>query len=228
MSENSGHPATDPPVTRALRAGLRAQLVSALPASYCRWRLALPDGLSVTTPALETLSFRCWCIVCAVLLQTACAVTPPSDDVSLARAATWAMTGKLGIRSPLYSGSLGLSWTSENGGAAIRLTGPLGITVATIERVPGGLNLTTADAGTVFITEPELGEYLGYPMPLHHLSSWVRGVPDQATPFRRHGDGFSQAGWRVVYSSQGIQDPARIRLSRKDTTLTLVIRRWTY
>ncbi len=179
-------------------------------------------------PALETVPFRCWCIVCAVLLQASCAVTPPSDDLSLARATTWAMTGKLGVRSPLYSGSLGLNWTSANGGTAIRLTGPLGLTVATIERVPGGLNLTTADDGTVFITEPELGEYLGYPMPLHQLSSWVRGVPDPAAPFRRHDNGFSQADWRVIYSSHEAKDPARIRLSRKETTLTLVIRRWTY
>ena len=169
-----------------------------------------------------------WAIVIALTLPASCALTPPVSNIPLVQATSWSMTGKLGIRSPQYNGSLGLAWTSEDDDTVIRLSGPLGLTVASIERAPGGISLTTPDTGTVFITEPELGEYLGYSMPLRHLSRWVRGVPEAGIPFRRHEDGFSQAGWRVVYAAQVGQDPARIRFRREDTTLTLVIRRWTY
>jgi outer membrane lipoprotein LolB len=76
-------------------------------------------------------------------------------------------------------------------------------------------------------------QLLGWHLPLSHARYWVRGVPDPSLHWQALMDeqGFSQAGWKVEYDrytrAGTLVLPEKIRLTRPDLRITLVVNHWT-
>ena len=168
---------------------------------------------------------RCFPLLFLVLV--ACSSVQPLPDKILQQTDDWRLSGKLGVRSPDYNGSVTIHWQNTEDNFVIALSGALGLSVARIEGGDDAIVLTTPDE-SVRLTNKQLEAYLGYDLPLDYLDFWVRGIADPDRASTIHPTGFNQAGWKIDYLKYKASDPEKMRLSRDATYLTLAIRRWEY
>jgi outer membrane lipoprotein LolB len=113
------------------------------------------------------------------------------------------------------------------------ITSPVGQTVARIRREGGLFRLETGDRKEYRATDAEslTEQALGWRLPLSGLADWVQGraSPDRpAEVTRPAGDGLDirQDGWRVAYEEFRDGKPYRLRLSREDVEIRLVVDQW--
>jgi outer membrane lipoprotein LolB len=178
--------------------------------------------------------------VCALALLAGCASTgirPGADD-----AERWQLTGKLGIRTERLAESATIDWRQCGEHFDVRLTSPLGQTVARIEGRGEQLGVWMDGREPVLTDAPEqlLQARLGWSIPLRALRYWVRGeaAPDhviagdsaQFTGPQGQPDALAQAGWQVRYPAwhqrEGLSLPARVIVSDAHVQTTLLIREW--
>lgn len=168
-------------------------------------------------------------------LQTREALTP-ADPAPVLQLQNWSLDGRIGIRYDGEINSANLSWQQQPERYTIALTGPLGQGGLRIESDGRVVSLQQAGSDEVHrAATPEalMQQLLGWYLPLSHARFWVRGLPDPSLSWQglAQEQGFSQADWKVEYDrytrAGTLVLPEKIRLTRPDLRITLVINRWT-
>jgi outer membrane lipoprotein LolB len=179
-------------------------------------------------------------LMVAGLLLAGCAGTgirPGADD-----AERWQLAGKLGIRADRLAESATINWRQCGAHFDVRLTSPLGQTVARVEGSGDRLSVWMDGREPVVTAEPEqlLQEQLGWSIPLRALRYWVRGeaAPDSVAPGaaaqfsgpQGQPAALAQSGWQVRYPAwhqrEDLALPARVIASDARVQATLLIREW--
>jgi outer membrane lipoprotein LolB len=133
----------------------------------------------------------------AVLLLAGCASVAPVDSPP-------DVTGRLAVRVDAtastpprgFSSDFDLRGNAERG--TLRLTGPLGATLAEVRWQPGRAELSDHQGTRSYGTLDAMAQDLfGEALPLAALTDWLRGRPWPGAPSTRRDDGFEQLGWLV-------------------------------
>lgn len=138
------------------------------------------------------------------------------------------MKGKLGVVAQGQSGSFTIEWSQHQDAFEISLFGPLGMTAARVTGDGEGVSLEAPGEPLVTARSADalLADNLGLDIPVTPLRFWVRGVPAPG-PHRKGRDSIAQFGWTIEYLQHQDGLPVRIRLSRPEVRLVLVVRQWT-
>jgi outer membrane lipoprotein LolB len=186
-------------------------------------------------------------LLCAGFLAgcvTAPRATPPMDVAQqtqfLSQLQRYSFSGSVGVAPQGLTPSV--EWRQQQALTKVKLAGPLGAGSMQLEFSPSALRLATgrgeqlvdADAEQVLLQE------LGFLPPFEALRYWVLGVPapGAVTTETRNAAGtlqrLEQQGWTIVYerresvasSAGGVQLPTKLRATRGEQRLTLVVYRW--
>jgi outer membrane lipoprotein LolB len=175
-------------------------------------------------------------LLALALLLTACTgsgIRPGVDDQR-----HWQLSGKLGLRGPQLAESAYLNWRQCGESYDMRISGPLGQTVARIDGNGALLTVRLEGQEPVTTANPEqlLQDRLGWSVPLRALRYWVRaeqapgpsaelvGPPGQPTELNQFGWQVRYLGW---HQTGALALPAKLTL-RNDSGLqaTLLINDW--
>ena len=187
-----------------------------------------------------------------IILVSGCATTPKEPELpldlrqslwearhkQLQQMNHWELVGRLGLQVPDQSGSMSVEWLQNQQNFTVYLDGPLGQSLARIERSDQGI-VVEADGKRYEGRTPEalLFNITGWQLPVSYLRFWVQGmpVPDiQAGAMQLDNQGqllhLQQAGWMIEYleyrNQSPVSLPGRIRVVRDNIQMTLVARRW--
>lgn len=159
----------------------------------------------------------------------------------------WSLDGKLGIRSSSGADSVALLWQQCGSTYQIRMNSLIGTHIATIDGTPTAITAQFNDRPTMHAESAEalIQQELGWTLPVGALQYWLRGETDPqlvgatSQNIQRNADGslkqLMQDDWRVDYLRYVAANPAektsrklpeKIRLTRNETTLTLIISNW--
>lgn len=127
-----------------------------------------------------------------------------------------------------------VQWRHSLAGDELLITNPLGQGVARITRSGDQVQLETTGARTYSAPDAEAlsEQVLGWRVPLAGLPQWVRGKaqPDRPVQMLRDREErlleLRQDDWRVEYEEYSGKRPSRLRLSRMDLEIRLVIDTW--
>jgi outer membrane lipoprotein LolB len=120
------------------------------------------------------------------------------------------LAGRLAVRvdatattpSRSFSADFDLRGSADRG--TLRLTGPLGATLAEVRWLPGRAELSDGQGTRAFDTLDAMSQELfGESLPLAALTDWLRGRPWAGAPSVKRDDGFEQLGWRVGLAAFG-------------------------
>ena len=147
------------------------------------------------------------------------------------------LVGRVAVRygSDGASGaSGGIAWRHSSAADELLITSALGQGVARITRRDGKVNLVTADQKEYDAPDAEslTERVLGWRLPLAGLPDWVQGRPDPARPAQFARDAQSrlfeliQDDWRVEYQEYEGARPSKLRISRADLEIRLVVDQW--
>lgn len=155
---------------------------------------------------MTLLSRRTALATAAMLLVTGCATLQPP---SIARDLAGRLSVRIGATDSTparsFAADFDLRGNAERG--ELRLTGPLGATLADVRWRPGAAEMTDANGRRDYPTLEALArDLLGEPLPLAALTDWLRGRPWEGAPHARRADGFEQLGWRIALAefAQGL------------------------
>jgi len=157
------------------------------------------------------------------------------DPAQVLQLEHWSLEGRIGIRYAGDSNSAGLSWENRANAYEISLRGPLGQGGLRIEGDDQSVSLQRSGSDEIHrAATPEalMRQLLGWHLPLSQAGFWVRGLPDPTLPWQPlpSGQGFTQGGWQIEYDRYTQTDalvlPEKIRMTRPDLRITLVINRW--
>jgi outer membrane lipoprotein LolB len=173
------------------------------------------------------------------LLLGACAPTGIQPGIDDQR--RWQLSGKLGLRAEKLAESAFIHWRQCGEHFDIRLSGPLGKTVARVSGYRQQLTVSIDGREPVTTDQPEalLQAELGWSVPLRALRHWVRAEAAPGARAAWRGEQpqpelLEQLGWQVRYlayhthgqGDTGIALPARLQLRGEGLTATLLIRDW--
>ncbi len=180
----------------------------------------------------------------ASLLLGACAARGPIpqgdfDDMQqkLQALHSWRVEGKIGLRRNGRGNSALVNWQQSRDRYVLRLSGPLGIGTVLIEGDDDTVAVRTKN-GRYEASSPEqlLLELTGWQIPISELRYWARGLPAPDLPVERqhHEQGrlasLVQGGWKIEFPDyslvEGLWLPAKMSMSRPETRLTLIYKRW--
>lgn len=149
----------------------------------------------------------------------------------------WQIRGKIGVRTADDGGSAYLDWSQSFDSFYIMLSGPLGQGSTIISGNPYGARLENSD-GTYISDSPEqlVLEHTGWSIPIPQLLYWIKGIPaphgkSEAT-HNAYGTlaTLKQEEWSLEFdrygAAMGTLLPQRIKISRDDLKVTLVIKEW--
>lgn len=181
------------------------------------------------------LSMRCaWFLASALLagcasLEQQAAPTAPVGDA-------FYLSGRVAVKYGDQAASGKISWQHDPASDDLLFSTPLGQGVAHIVRRDGMVDLTTSDQKVYQASDVEslTEKVLGWRLPLAGMPDWVRGRAAAGAPAQVRLDGsqriaeLRQSGWLVEFpaydDSRGM--PAKLRLSRGDMEIRLVIDQW--
>lgn len=146
----------------------------------------------------------------------------------------WRLRGKIGLRSPSKNGSGFIDWQQEGENFRLQVSGPLGQGSTIISGNKEQLFVQGAEENLKQNAQEQAARALGWPLPQQEMPYWVRGA---AAPGEAHQAQWSngllqqlnQSGWKIEYSRYSrhpVPLPEKIKLTRDDIRLTLVIKRW--
>lgn len=172
-------------------------------------------------------------------------VTQPVAGMADAKAADFALVGRVSVKGGKESFSGGVQWRHGESGDEILLLSPLGQTLAQIQRSPEGVYLTTSERESYYAADVEslTEQVLGWRLPLMGLQYWVQSMSSPATvsSMDMNIDGqvmaIRQDGWTIDYlaysaaapvqvSQPGTALPRLLMLKRDDLQIKLVIDDW--
>jgi outer membrane lipoprotein LolB len=172
------------------------------------------------------LAFAAAAIVCA------CAALPESRPLP---PGGFELSGRVAVRHGKDAESGKLFWRHTDEADDLLITSPLGQGIARVSREGSEFRLVTGNAGEHRATDAEslTENALGWRLPIAGLSDWVQGRPGpgREAELSRDEEGrireLRQDGWRVEYEAFREARPAKLRMSRDDLQIRLVIDRWT-
>jgi outer membrane lipoprotein LolB len=144
------------------------------------------------------------------------------------------LSGRVAIRYGEESATGRVQWRHSEDSDDLLLTNPLGQGVARVTRSGNQVELENSDGRKHLAADAEslTEEVLGWRLPLKGLPDWVRGRPRPGSPAAVVRDAqqrvaeLRQDGWRVEYEEYAEERPARLRLTRPDMEMRLVIDSW--
>jgi len=146
------------------------------------------------------------------------------------------LSGRVSVKYGDQAMSGKVSWQHDPGSDDLLLSNPLGQGVARIVRRDSLVSLTTSDQKVYQASDVEslTAQVLGWRLPLAGLPDWVRGRAAAGAPAQTKLDDaqrlaeLRQSGWLVEFldynASYGL--PQRLRLTRDDVEIRLVIDQW--
>jgi outer membrane lipoprotein LolB len=169
------------------------------------------------------------CVAAAAVLG-GCAALP---EHGAAPAGGFELSGRVAVRSPRDSGSAKIFWRHSSDADEMLITSPLGQIIALIRRYDGLFRLHTGDRKEYQAADPEslTEQALGWRLPLSGLPDWVQGRANPDRPAEVTGRSedrleIRQDGWLVDYQEFRDGRPFRMRLSREDIEIRLVVDQW--
>jgi len=156
----------------------------------------------------------------------------------------WQFSGKLGIKTPLDSGSASIKWQQNVAAYDIQINGPLGQKSVHIEGDNKSVILKEKGKDAISAHSPEvlIKQVTGWDFPLTQLNYWIRGLPAPKTKIKQITPNnmgliaqLQQSGWTIDYQSyhqltlndQLIYLPKKITAHYQDIRLTLIVHEWT-
>ena len=174
-------------------------------------------------------SFRSPLLAGAALLLASCATVPPEALPP----GSFSLIGRVAVRYGEEAASGRVTWRHTGADDELVISTPLGQGVAEITRRYGVYTLVTASGERDSATDPErlTRQMLGYAVPLDGLPDWVQGRPEPGVEAMTRYDGdrlaeLRQRGWVIDYSGSDERPPKRVRLTRGDLDIRLVIDEW--
>lgn len=142
--------------------------------------------------------------------------------------------GRASIRHGEEAFTANVQWRHQPAGDDLLITNSIGQGVARIERNGDEVTLETADARRFQARDAEslTGQVLGWRLPLSGLADWVRGraAPGRIAQTDRDAEGrltlLEQDDWRIEYQEYREGRPARMRLSRPNLEIRLIVDSW--
>lgn len=146
------------------------------------------------------------------------------------------LSGRVSVKYGSEAASGRITWQHDDSSDDLLLSTPLGQGLARIVRRDAVASLTTADQKLYQASDVETltEQVLGWRLPLAGLPDWVRGRAAAGAPAEGQMDDLlrltelRQSGWLVEFLdyASGNELPSRLRLSRQDVELRLVIDQW--
>ena len=143
------------------------------------------------------------------------------------------LSGRVAIHHTNEAASGRIFWRHSDDADELLITSPLGQGIARINRERDEYRLVTGDNRLYRAADAEslTEQALGWRLPLAGLPDWVRGRASPGRPAElRPGAGGSlelmQDGWHVAYEEFRGGRPFRLRISREDLEIRLVVDRW--
>ena len=172
--------------------------------------------------------FRFAPVLAVATLAGACAVLPVPAPFPVNG---FELTGRVAVRYGKEGVSGRVFWRHANDSDDLLITSPLGQGVARVSREGGEARLVTSEGGEYRAADAEtLTEHvLGWRLPLAGLPDWVQGraSPGRPAELRRDGAGrvidLRQDDWKIEYQEYEGERPSRLRLSRGNLEIRLVI-----
>lgn len=146
----------------------------------------------------------------------------------------WRLRGKIGLRSPEKNGSGFIDWQQEGENFRLQVSGPLGQGSTSISGNQEQLFVQGGNEDQTQNAQEQATRALGWPLPQQEMPYWVRGLAAPGKPHQAQWDDgllqqLSQGGWQIDflrYSRHRVPLPEKIKLTRDDIQLTLVVKRW--
>lgn len=187
-------------------------------------------------------------LVCLNLIYlSACAGLQPAEpnqdwarhSQQLMQLQAWQVDGKIALRTPEQAESATLHWQQQETSTHIRLSGPVGFNLTTLDSDGSVLEIRQGDDVSRWqLDDPATYRDAPWQLPFNALHYWLKGVPapqlaTDAIAMDASGQlpaSISQQGWTVDYTDFAQFGPyllpTRLRLQNKDTSARIVIRRW--
>lgn len=169
------------------------------------------------------------CIAAAALIG-ACAALP---EPGLPPPGGFELSGRAAISSARDSGTVRFFWRHSSDADEMLIMSPVGQGIARIEREGDRFRLVTEDRKEYAAADAEslTDQALGWRLPLLGLPDWVQGRASSDRPSTVTGQAgesleIRQDGWRVAYEEFRGGRPYRMRLSREDLEIRLVVDQW--
>jgi outer membrane lipoprotein LolB len=141
------------------------------------------------------------------------------------------LSGRVAVRYAKEALSGRIFWRHSDNAEELLITSPLGQGLARITRVHGGFLLVAGDGKEYRAADAEglTEQALGWRLPLAGLADWVQGRPNRSRPYEWLGDTgreLRQDGWLVTYEEFGDERPMKLRLTREDLEIRLIVDQW--
>ncbi len=144
------------------------------------------------------------------------------------------LSGRVAVRHGKDAASGRIFWRHSNDADEVLITSPLGQGIARISRDRDRFRLVTGDNKEYRAADAEslTEQALGWRLPLAGLSDWVQARASPGRPAEMQGDvdkglELRQDGWQVAYEEFRGGRPFRMRLTREDLEIRLVLDQWT-
>ena len=144
------------------------------------------------------------------------------------------LSGRVAVRHGKDAASGKIFWRHSDDSDELLITSALGQGIARISRERDQFRLVTGDRKEYRADNAEdlTEQALGWRLPLAGLSDWVRGRASPGRPAEMRGEvdkGLElwQDGWHVAYGEFREGRPFRLRMSRENLEITLVVDQWT-
>jgi outer membrane lipoprotein LolB len=144
------------------------------------------------------------------------------------------LSGRVAVRYGKDAASGRIFWRHSDDADELLITSSLGQGIARINRERDQFRLVTGDRKEYRADNAEdlTEQALGWRLPLAGLADWVQARASPGRPAEMQGDvdkglELRQEGWRVVYEEFREGKPFRMRLTREDLQIILVVDQWT-
>jgi outer membrane lipoprotein LolB len=144
------------------------------------------------------------------------------------------LSGRVALRHGKDATSGRFFWRHSDDSDELLITSPIGQGIARIIRERDQFRLATGDNKEYRATDAEslTEQALGWRLPLAGLSDWVQARASPGRPAEMQGDvdkglELRQDGWHVLYEEFREGKPFRMRLTREDLEIRLIVDRWT-
>ena len=143
------------------------------------------------------------------------------------------LSGRVAVRHGKDAASGKIFWRHSEDSDELLITSALGQGIARISRERDQFRLVTGDRQEYRAADAEslTEQALGWRLPLAGLADWVQARASPGRPAETSGADrgmeLRQDGWRIAYEEFLEGRPRRMRLTREDLEIQLIVDRWT-
>jgi outer membrane lipoprotein LolB len=167
------------------------------------------------------------------MLVAACAQLRPMPEGDPATGG-FELSGRVAVRFGKESATGRVQWRHAETSDDLLITNPIGQGIARLTRDGRDVHLQTSDGGDYRAADAEslTEQVLGWRIPLEGLPQWVRARPVPGRPAEVKRDDAArivelrQDDWRIEYEAYEGDRPSRMRLTRPDLEIRLIVESW--